>query len=764
MPGHTHTPDCGCGDEHEYVVRVTTSREGARVRTDLGRAPVAVRSRVLAALAVHLDVPRALEPLAKGEELPASKANVDARYPVLETLIQRARRDWASFGEQLIEKVVETLRGHSELTAELRAELQELFRAHEAAVLMRFAGVGDKAARQRAVDAGFINPGATVWSNVDVAYRAGVGMPLLMQAVQDADPEVARAQVADVVEAFSRQPMTATETVALDFARKRAARLMRRPIQDIHDAFLGILEPIGAPVAHDGTGGEAKPRPPGEGGAEPSAGERGGAVASDSGRPASRELTADEYAKIRPVIERAILERRSAAQLARDLREAAAGTQLTNDMERVARTELRAAHAEGSYQKLKTQTEAVGIADPLVYKMTSPTGCKQCIRIWGRGGSTRYRLSQVEAWEEQGGNYGRPAASWGPTIGPVHPNCFPAGTLITVLGHVGGKPIEDVQVGDVVLTHRGRWRAVTATMDRVFDGDLVGVHDVWSTPEHPFLCGRGWVAAQALNVGDHVRYPVQVAGPDSDDMPADAIKELGFDAVLARLLRCGVPVPTVYLDCDASDRDVDDEASDENPGLRAQPGSHESVEELALKIGAQHPGAGCDACKDLSIGQRLAAHGCLGSHGTRCAGCRRHLGVHVEAGLGGAPERHPSMGQAADDCGSIDLENLRDLEHRTALVDVHADNSFLGHIGAGHRGSIVHLAVPVGDTKRKRHSGHVFNFSVHEDESYVANGVVVHNCTCGPLLLYVGERQHAAVLDAVEKVMSQIDADRATGA
>jgi len=595
MPGHTHTPDCGCGDEHEYVVRVTTSREGARVRTDLGRAPVAVRSRVLAALAVHLDVPRALEPLAKGEELPASKANVDARYPVLETLIQRARRDWASFGEQLIEKVVETLRGHSELTAELRAELQELFRAHEAAVLMRFAGVGDKAARQRAVDAGFINPGATVWSNVDVAYRAGVGMPLLMQAVQDADPEVARAQVADVVEAFSRQPMTATETVALDFARKRAARLMRRPIQDIHDAFLGILEPIGAPVAHDGTGGEAKPRPPGEGGAEPSAGEGGGAVASDSGRPASRVLTADEYAKIRPVIERAILERRSAAQLARDLREAAAGTQLTNDMERVARTELRAAHAEGAYQKLKTQTEAVGIADPLVYKMTSPTGCKQCIRIWGRGGSTRYRLSQVEAWEEQGGNYGRPAASWGPTIGPVHPNCFPAGTLITVLGHVGGKPIEDVQVGDVVLTHRGRWRPVTATMDRIESGSLHHLRVfsgplLVSTGEHPISTPGGWVEMQRIRSGDRVQ-------------------------------------------------------------------------------------------------------------------------------LAGAEGERPKFGGVRD-CYPVVLSQ------------------------------------PV----------RVFNFSVHEDESYVANGVVVHNCTCGPLLLYVGERQHAAVLNAVEQVMSQIDADRATGA
>jgi hypothetical protein len=109
--------------------------------------------------------------------------------------------------------------------------------------------------------------------------------------------------------------------------------------------------------------------------------------------------------------------------LERDLRDAVAGTPLTNDMERVARTELRDAHAEGAYQTLKAETERLGLNDPEVYKITSPTACADCVRIWGRGGSKRYRLSQVEAWEAQGGNMGKPHQQWGPTIGTVHPNC-----------------------------------------------------------------------------------------------------------------------------------------------------------------------------------------------------------------------------------------------------------------------------------------------------------------------------------------------------
>lgn len=601
MPGHAHTPDCGCGDsddDREFFVRVVVKGGQASVSTDLAQASEPTRANLLAALALHLQVPTALDVLAKGTD-GEGKANVDARYPVLEHLIRNARRDWATYGDQLVDKVLEIMRGQTELTPKLRDQLQELFRAHEAAVLLRFAGVGDQAARRAAVNGGFIPRGATIWSDTDVAFRAGVGMDLLMQAVQNEDPEVAEAQVRDVVEAFGKQPMTDSEVVALDYARSRAARFMRRPIQDQHYAILDILIPQGTPTVGD-RGGPAKPVAPGEAGARPEAAERP-AAAEDRGTwrgtPGDRSLTDREYAAVRPAIERAVLERRTAAQLARDLREAVAGTELTNDMERVARTELRSAHAEGAYQRLKTQTETAGIKDPQVYKLTSPTGCKQCIRIWGRGGSKRYLLSQVEAWEAEGGNYGRPAASWGPTIGPVHPNCFPAGTLITVQGTPDGVPIEAIQIGDVVLTHRGRWRPVTATMSR----DAIELHRITTfggrvlegTAEHPVMTPEGWVELQHLRAGSRIT------------------------------------------------------VADTNGTLMTN--------------------------------------------------------------------------------GATSTAVVREKAHRLSGVV------------------------------------RVFNFSVADDESYVANGVVVHNCTCGPLLLYVGETQHRAVLNAVDEIVNQIRAERAQG-
>jgi len=66
------------------------------------------------------------------------------------------------------------------------------------------------------------------------------------------------------------------------------------------------------------------------------------------------------------------------------------------------------------------------------------------------------------------------------------PECYPAGTLI--LTERGLVPIEQVHEGDRVLTHRGRWRNVTAVGQRVADTVVVrgqGHYGLEVTREHP---------------------------------------------------------------------------------------------------------------------------------------------------------------------------------------------------------------------------------------------------------------------------------------
>lgn len=65
--------------------------------------------------------------------------------------------------------------------------------------------------------------------------------------------------------------------------------------------------------------------------------------------------------------------------------------------------------------------------------------------------------------------------------------CFPAGTLILTSEHL--KPIEEIKVGDMVLTHRNRWRRVTATGSKIADTIVLrgnGVPSLECTPNHPF--------------------------------------------------------------------------------------------------------------------------------------------------------------------------------------------------------------------------------------------------------------------------------------
>lgn len=71
------------------------------------------------------------------------------------------------------------------------------------------------------------------------------------------------------------------------------------------------------------------------------------------------------------------------------------------------------------------------------------------------------------------------------------PDCFPAGTLI--LTPTGLTPIEQVQVGDLVLTHQARWRRVTSLMSKIAATVEVrghGHYGLVTTTNHPFYSKR----------------------------------------------------------------------------------------------------------------------------------------------------------------------------------------------------------------------------------------------------------------------------------
>jgi Fe-S cluster assembly protein SufB len=88
----------------------------------------------------------------------------------------------------------------------------------------------------------------------------------------------------------------------------------------------------------------------------------------------------------------------------------------------------------------------------------------------------------------------------------------------------GEKAIKDVERGDFVLTHKGRWREVLETQKRRHRGDMLAIEfegeryrQLSVTPGHPFLVGRRnetgdisqhWLEAHQLHTGDLLAVPV----------------------------------------------------------------------------------------------------------------------------------------------------------------------------------------------------------------------------------------------------------------
>lgn len=92
---------------------------------------------------------------------------------------------------------------------------------------------------------------------------------------------------------------------------------------------------------------------------------------------------------------------------------------------------------------------------------------------------------------------------------PLHFNCLVGGTKIKTFD--GMENIEDILVGDMVLTHANRYRPVTDRMSRMAD-ELIEIKTenkvLKITPNHPVLTLRDniykWVPAGELEEGDNI--------------------------------------------------------------------------------------------------------------------------------------------------------------------------------------------------------------------------------------------------------------------
>jgi len=167
-------------------------------------------------------------------------------------------------------------------------------------------------------------------------------------------------------------------------------------------------------------------------------------------------------------------------QLARELRQAY-GMGLTDAL-RLSRTENLRAYRTASRQTYEANADV--LKGWIRHSARDDRVCLACVMLDG----THYDLATDMADHVMG-------------------RCLAAGEL--VLTRAGWARIEDITAGDCVMTHKGRYRMVTATSKRRHDGEILhirqGEYSARVTPDHPIMTSTGWVEARLLNASSILR-------------------------------------------------------------------------------------------------------------------------------------------------------------------------------------------------------------------------------------------------------------------
>jgi Fe-S cluster assembly protein SufB len=385
--------------------------------------------------------------------------------------------------------------------------------------------------------------------------------------------------------------------------------------------------------------------------------------------------------------------------------------------------------------------------------------------------------------------------------------CFLAGARVRT--SQGEKTIEEIQRGDEVLTHKGRYRKVYHTMQRPYTGNIYTVRfegDSWRelhiTEEHPLLVTRRqsaesrnersqaqWLPVSEVKPGDYLMIPVP-----QPEKPGESEHTLTIPAGRGRHESAQTDV-TFPLEPDFF-RLV---------GYYHAVGHAESTQAISFSLHAAQPDL-LDDIRDLTgryldntaIENRSAQNGqTLVTCSTEMARAFAHtfgatvyskhvpdfirnaLPGHVRQWVRGAWQSDGSYDARTNIFRYATLSQEVAYEFRDALLRLGVaasvnlaessaqrlpiyhvviaarwNETFADIVGypapsGGKEGSSLaldeqYLYVPIKAIEREEMETTVYNFSVEEDESYVAEGVISHNCTAPS---YSEDSLHSAVVE-----------------
>jgi hypothetical protein len=365
---------------HDLIIE----SHGDHVHIDAASLPPHLAIPIVVALASDLGIE-----LASLEKASAHGEGPDPRYPELNALVTRLRSTWNRWANWLAQRLIDSL-GKGDPTSTVTArEIQRILFEHEAGTTAAITGHHTDTLTVRGLQArGLLTGDEHYTAPIPQAFTQGLGIdprqphPVPLPSGRTPPQEAPKGSPLMPPEPrrpleVIRRPLTPQQEGALAYTRTRAAIYLRRPISGLRTAAERSVLDMGAQL----------------------------------------DWRQDDHAAITATVELGITRTLTPSQVAKEIRATVLGPTAEADLDRIARTELQAAHSAGALVALRAMATE---PDPLVYKIASPGACVDCRRIWGHPANpVQYRLSAVVGRD----NFRLPRSEWGPTVGPTHPAC-----------------------------------------------------------------------------------------------------------------------------------------------------------------------------------------------------------------------------------------------------------------------------------------------------------------------------------------------------
>ena len=387
-----------------------------------------------------------------------------------------------------------------------------------------------------------------------------------------------------------------------------------------------------------------------------------------------------------------------------------------------------------------------------------------------------FKLKDILA---NGNNIGRKAADWLPTVSPIHPYCFNS-PAVKIYTSRGWKKIKDIRVGDLVLTHKGRFKRVTQLHIRRCD-DNERIYEIEYktdnknngfvrriTGNHPVLTSRGWKRVDELTVSDKLFTPTFICQECGDKIRISCFNDSSLSLICLNCRRKGSAINQwknedfrEYMSVKTHEQMLERYKNmSYEDRLRI---SDKARKTLAEKYKDGHPWM-VEAIKKANktngkkktfierkllyfcerLGVKTITNMCLKNRNNRFRNKAKcyfpdifipSLGIILEAD---GMQWHKD--KKYDENRDKDIKDIWGFDtFRFSEDDIvnHGDEVFneLQRLFNNHRGNYGIKVTEIVSIKRVKtvvigKDRNLYNFSVEDDESYIADGIVVHNCRC----------------------------------